>query len=413
MITALFTLVALLLVAWLTAAATAVRSVSRIWLRHWVERQLAGAGTIEAYLARPHRLVLSAGAGVAVLVTLAGTTLGAQPHAAGWSLALEGIALAIALLVLGQLVPRAIARRFAPALIPVLLPPLHAAAWILAPLMRATRAVGRAIRPRHRARPASPREGLADLLREGELEGIGEPDEIDIITGVVQFGEKVLRDVMTPRTEVFAVDATMAPADMARSVAQSGYSRVPVYRDSLDEVIGIVHVLDLLTTAGDRWPPLGQVSHAPATKRCSEMLFDMLRGQRHMVVVLDEFGGTAGVATLEDVLEELVGEIRDEHDEPAPPELPVAPNALVLDASTPLDAVGRQLNVELVSGEHDPAQSIGGLLVHRLGRIPVMGERFRFGELEVTVIDAEPARVRRLLVQRAQDSRVLELKFTR
>jgi putative hemolysin len=189
MITALFTLVALLLVAWLTAAATAVRSVSRIWLRHWVERQLAGAGTIEAYLARPHRLVLSAGAGVAVLVTLAGTTLGAQPHAAGWSLALEGIALAIALLVLGQLVPRAIARRFAPALIPVLLPPLHAAAWILAPLMRATRAVGRAIRPRHRARPASPREGLADLLREGELEGIGEPDEIDIISGVVQFGE--------------------------------------------------------------------------------------------------------------------------------------------------------------------------------------------------------------------------------
>jgi CBS domain containing-hemolysin-like protein len=139
----------------------------------------------------------------------------------------------------------------------------------------------------------------------------------------------------------------------------------------------------------------------------------MLRGQRHMVVVLDEFGGTAGVATLEDVLEELVGEIRDEHDEPAPPEPPVAPNALVLDASTPLDAVGRQLNVELVSGEHDPAQSIGGLLVHRLGRIPVMGERFRFGELEVTVIDAEPARVRRLLVQRAQDSRVLELKFTR
>jgi len=389
-ITVLLTFVALLLVAWLTAAATAVRSVSRIWLRHWVERQLAGAGTIEAYLVRPHRLVLSASAGVAVLVTLAGAVLGAQPHAAGWQLTLEGIALAIALLVLGQLVPRAIARRFAPGLIPVLLPPLHAAAWVLAP-----------------------REGIADLLREGELEGIGEPDEIDIITGVVQFGEKVLRDVMTPRTDVFAVDATLAPADMARSVAQSGYSRVPVYRESLDEIIGIVHVLDLLTTAGERWPPLGEVSHAPATKRCSEMLFEMLRGQRHMVVVLDEFGGTAGVVTLEDVLEELVGEIRDEHDEPESPEPSVAPSALVLDASTPLDTVRRQLDVELVPEDHDAAQSIGGLLVRGLGRIPVVGERFRLGDLEVTVIDAEPARVRRLLAQRGEDTRAIELKFTR
>jgi len=412
-ITVLLTFVALLLVAWLTAAATAVRSVSRIWLRHWVERQLAGAGTIEAYLVRPHRLVLSASAGVAVLVTLAGAVLGAQPHAAGWQLTLEGIALAIALLVLGQLVPRAIARRFAPGLIPVLLPPLHAAAWVLAPLLRATRTVGRAINPRHRARAASPREGIADLLREGELEGIGEPDEIDIITGVVQFGEKVLRDVMTPRTDVFAVDATLAPADMARSVAQSGYSRVPVYRESLDEIIGIVHVLDLLTTAGERWPPLGEVSHAPATKRCSEMLFEMLRGQRHMVVVLDEFGGTAGVVTLEDVLEELVGEIRDEHDEPESPEPSVAPSALVLDASTPLDTVRRQLDVELVPEDHDAAQSIGGLLVRGLGRIPVVGERFRLGDLEVTVIDAEPARVRRLLAQRGEDTRAIELKFTR
>jgi putative hemolysin len=411
-------IVAVLLVAWLTAAATAVRSVSRIWLRHWVEQQLSGSITAEAYLARPQRLVLAAGAGVALIVALAGTLLGTTFASRPWLLVVDVIALALAFLLLGQLVPRAIARRWAARLIPLLLPPLHAAAFVLNPLLRAARGIGRAASPRRRSAAALSREGIEDLLREGELEGIGEPAEIEIITGVVQFGEKVLRDVMTPRTDVFAVDASLPPQEMARTIAQSGYSRVPVYRDSLDEIIGMIHVFDVLKVGAEEMPPIREVAHAPATKRCSEMLFEMLRGQRHLAVVLDEFGGTAGIVTLEDVLEELVGDIRDEHDEPAPGAAMAtpsheAPRAAVIDASILLDELARRFGVSVPADMTDRAQSLGGAIVRALGRIPTPGERFRLGELELTVTDAEPARIRRVLVQRGESMRPVDLRAAR
>ena len=406
--------VAVLVVAWLTAAATAVRSVSRIWLRHWVERQLGGRGPSDAYLARPRRLVLAAGAGTAVTVALAGVVLGAAGAAAPARLALETVLLAAALLLLGQQLPRAIARHRATRLVPVLIPPLHAVAFVLSPALRAARAVGRAMGPRRRGRARTGRDGIEDLLREGELEGIGEPEEIEIIAGVVQFGEKTLRDVMTPRTNVFAVDVDMPPREMARAIARSGYSRVPVYRESLDEIVGMVHVFDLLESRGEAVPHLRPVAHAPGSRRCSEVLFEMLRSQRHVAVVLDEFGGTAGIVTLEDVLEELVGDIHDEHDEPLVPREPGSPpRAAVVDASTPLDEVERSIGAGAPNERNDRAQSVGGVLVRALGRIPAVGERFRLGELELTVVEAEPARVRRLLVQRAGPARPVELRTGR
>ncbi|MGH7646553.1 MAG: CNNM domain-containing protein, partial [Gemmatimonadaceae bacterium] len=214
------------IVAWLTAAATAVRSVSRVWLRRWAEQRLATpAGLGEsAVLARPQRLVLAAGAGTALLVAIAGALLGADDGGSVWALGGETIALVLAFLILGQLVPRAIARRWAPGLLPVLVPPLDVAAFILAPALDAARAVGRSLSPGSRLPLVPASENVEDMLREGEMEGIGEHDEIDIIAGLVEFGEKVVRDVMTPRTDVFAVDESMPPDEMARAIAQSGYS---------------------------------------------------------------------------------------------------------------------------------------------------------------------------------------------
>ena len=404
----------LALVAWLTAAATAVRSVSRIWLRQWAEQRLAGSGTGEALLARPQRLVLAAAAGTALAVAIAGVALGATYNGDAWSLAGDVAVLALAFLIVGQLVPRAVARRWAPRLLSVLMPPLEATSFVLSPVLAAARAVARPL-PRHpRTAAEQAHEGLEDLLRHGELEGIGEPAEIDIITGLVEFGEKVVRDVMTPRTEVFAVDADLPPREMARLIAQSGYSRVPVYRESLDHIIGMVHVFDVLKTGGEVTPPIRQVAHAPLTKRCSDVLFEMLRGQRHIAVVLDEFGGTAGIVTLEDVLEELVGDIRDEHDEPMPAAQPRdgPASAVVLDGSTPLDEVERRTGLALpgdpAGGER--AHTLGGAVVRALGRIPTLGERFRVGDVELIVVDAEPSRVRRVLVQRVDAARPIDLR---
>ncbi|MGH7718709.1 MAG: hemolysin family protein, partial [Gemmatimonadaceae bacterium] len=296
---------------------------------------------------------------------------------------------------------------------PVLVPPLRAVSWAMAPLLRAGRAVAAALDRRGRIEHEVTPDEIADLLREGELEGIGEPQEIEIITGIVMFGEKVVLDVMTPRTEVYAVDESMDPREMARAIAASGYSRVPVMRGSLDEIVGVVHVFDVLAAGGERMPALRQVAHTPGSKPCSEMLFDMLRGQRHLAVVLDEFGGTAGIVTLEDVLEELVGEINDEHDEPAAVDPAAAARAAVFDAQTDLEEVARRFGVEVTRDVAARVQSLGGVLLHSLGRIPQVGERFRVSGLELTVVEVERTRVRRVLVQRADASTATELRLTR
>jgi putative hemolysin len=407
-------LVALVFVAWLTAAATAVRSVSRIWLRHWAERQLGGSVT-EAYLAQPQRLLLASATATALAVTLVGTVMGARYGTAPAELAACVVVTALIFLLFGQLVPRAVGRHWASRLIPVLLPPLHASEFVLGPLIRASERLARAIFARRAGGEDSTRDGLQTLLREGELEGIGEPEEIEIITGVVEFGEKTLRDVMTPRTDVFALDEATPPPEMARAIARSGYSRVPLYRDSLDEIVGMVHVFDVLKVGAGGKPFVHEVAQAPATKHCSEMLFEMLRGQRHLAVVLDEYGGTAGIVTLEDVLEELVGDIRDEHDEPLPESESGGgmSGAAVIDASEPLDDVLRRFGMEQSVVDGGGAQSLGGVVVRALGRIPVLGERCRLGDLELTVIDAEPSRVLRLLVERASTIRSIALERVR
>ena len=198
------------IVAWLTAAATAVRSVSRIWLRHWVEQRLSGSGVAALYLERPHNLLLAASTGVALTVFWAGMLLATSAPVSVLAVAGRALAYALLLLVAGQLVPRAVGRRWATQLIPVLLPPLQLLEMMLGPALRLVRRLTGEERAAAALPEPTDEEALEELLREGELEGVGEAGEIAIISGVVEFGEKRVRDVMTPRPEVFAVPQDMS-----------------------------------------------------------------------------------------------------------------------------------------------------------------------------------------------------------
>jgi putative hemolysin len=316
--------ISIIIVASLTATASAVRSVSRIWLRHWVERRLSGAPAAALYLARPQRLILAATTGVALTVFAAGTFIGTSAPGTMLGRAEAIIGYALALLILGQLIPRAVARRWPSVIIPPLLPVLRVIEFALMPLLMIVRRLtGEALQEKQEAWDADT-DTLGELLREGELEGVGGHTEIAIIEGVVHFGEKRVRDVMTPVAEVFAVEVTVPAAEIARRIAQSGYSRVPVYRGSLDHIEGMVHAFDVLGATEAGLPPLRPVGIAAPTTACNDLLFRMLRDRRHLTVVRREDGTTAGIVTLEDLLEELVGDIRDEHDEPRPERPPAA-----------------------------------------------------------------------------------------
>lgn len=311
------------IVACLTAAATAVRSVSRIWLRHWVERRLSGAQTAALYLERPQRLLLAASTGVAMVVFVAGTFIATAVQGGVLAHARAIVLYALALLLLGQLVPRAVARRWSSVLIPVLLPLLRVAEFVFMPLLLLARTLTGESRRDASEQQHTDAEALEELLREGELEGVGEHTEIAIIEGVVQFGEKTLREVMTPQKDVFALSVATPAIEVARQVAQSRYSRVPMYGESLDDVKGVLHAFSLLEMEGDILPPLRPVTFATDGMPCNDFLFTMIRGRSHLAVVRDDSGATVGIVTLEDLLEELVGDIRDEHDEPVTPAVPL------------------------------------------------------------------------------------------
>jgi len=312
--TALVVAVAVLVVAWLTASAAAVRSVSRIWLRHWAERGGRGSAVVASYLERPTRLLLAASTAVMLTASLAGVALGATATGRPLATAARVAVAALALLLLGQLVPRAVGRRWGVALVPVLVPVLRLVDVVLGPPADAVRRFA-ARGAAHAVPEDEQRDALEDLLREGELEGVSAGEEAAIISGVVQFGEKRVADVMTPRADIFALDAALPMERIVREVAQSGYSRVPMYEGTIDDPVGMVRVFDIIMAAGAPmpWRPIAE---ARPEAYCNELLARMLRAQLHMVLVRDADGRTLGLVTLEDLLEELVGDIRDEHDEP-------------------------------------------------------------------------------------------------
>lgn len=310
-------IVALLVVAILTAGGMAVRSVSRIWLRHWAERQLRGAAAAVTYLERPHRLLTAANVGVALTLLIAGLFLGAAEKGIG--VAWSSLAFAGFVILAGQLIPRAIARRWPSAIAPFVLPVLRLADLVMTPLIVVGRIGARVVVKERAANlPLPERDAIQDLLREGELEGVGEREEIAIISGVVEFSEKVVREVMTPRSDIFALPDGVDPHTLAAQIAQSRYSRVPIYNGTLDNIVGMVHAFDVIKAHGEMPERIRPVAFSTSAAPCNELLFRMLRERLHLAIVQDG-SRTVGLVTLEDLLEELVGDIRDEHDEPDPP----------------------------------------------------------------------------------------------
>ncbi|HZM27758.1 MAG TPA: hemolysin family protein [Gemmatimonadales bacterium] len=263
----------------------------------------------------------------------------------------------------------------------------------LVPVLRGWSSILRVALP---ARTADRPQDLRSIWREGAAVGLTQDSELGLVGGVMTFAQRPVREVMTPRTELVAIAEDAALEDITQVFAQSGYSRIPVYRGTLDEIIGMLHAFDLFKLQPGDPLPIRPVAVAPASRSCGDLLLDMQRERRHLAVLLDEFGGTLGIATLEDLLEELVGEIFDEHDEGVQPATPGSATVFETDGTTPTSAVGEHFGVTFPTGQ---ASTIGGLVAELAGRIPNAGERFALLGLEFDVVQASPTRIERLLIR--------------
>ncbi|MBL0939633.1 MAG: CBS domain-containing protein [Gemmatimonadaceae bacterium] len=308
-------LISVAFVAVLTMSATSVRAVSRLWLRHWIERRTGGVGVMARYLERPTRLVHAAGTAAMLMIFSTGAWLAMAHGLDAWSFIPRVLVFLILLLVAGQVLPRAIARRWAAVLVPITVPLLRVVDLVLTPFHLVSHAVRRFVaRPSRAGVDEEVRDGLEELMRDGTFADIGTTEEMAIISGVMQFGDKVARDVMTPRRDMFMLRDGLPAAEVAREVATAGYSRVPVYRESPDQVVGMIHVFDVFRRRGESLPTVRPVPFTTGDKPAKDLLFELLRSRRQLAIVRD--GHTViGMVTLEDLLEELVGDIRDEHDD--------------------------------------------------------------------------------------------------
>ncbi len=290
----------------------------------------------------------------------------------------------------------------------ILLPALDRMASALAPVESAyarlvrwgARAVGA-----DEERPSADvvEEQILSAVEEGEREGILQRDETSMIESIVRFRDRQVSEVMTPRTEMICIDAEDDLEESVRVAIECGHSRIPVYQESKDNIIGILYVKDLLKYWNKREVRLAdvvrQAHFIPESKKIGA-LFREFRSQRfHIAIILDEFGGTSGLITIEDIIEEIVGEIADEFEkvEPRAEFQRVSADVVEFDARLPVRELNERLDLALPQG--DGYDTVGGFLFSAMGRVPAVGEGFELGPARLEVVEADERRINRLRVR--------------
>ena len=362
------------------------------------------------YLDHPQRLfvparLLKGVMTVATTVLMAGVT-GVGP--AGVPVLL--VAVLGFLLVTEHLVPLLLVRRDPEHVLSLLLPSFDAVCRMLSPITTPLLRVGRTRRgPVHGNGDAAADTAGADTVvvaDASEPETLQEGQAREMLRSLVDFRETMVREVMTPRADIVAVPAAATVGQLQALFRDQEYSGIPVYEDTLDNVIGFVFVKDLihLPTAADPAAPMTTLVRAadranfvPETKRVPDLLREFQRNRLQMAIVVDEYGGTAGLVTIEDLLEEIVGEIRDEYDTEVEPVVDEGNGRWVFSGKAHAEELRDRVGLEI---DGEGFETVGGYLLSRLGRVPAVGEHLELDGLQVDVLEAERRRIIRVRVTR-------------
>lgn len=249
-------------------------------------------------------------------------------------------------------------------------------------------------------------EEIQAFLDVGEEEGIFEEEETRIIQQLVEFGETLVREVMVPRTDMAALPMTATREEMREYMVETRHSRIPVYRDTVDDIVGMVHVRRLLGGYSSETEDQGledlvqPMPVVPESKKVAELLREMQTRHEHIALVVDEYGGTAGLVTLEDLLEEIVGEIQDEDQTEETGIRQLAPDVFLVDGDTELGDLEQHLGQEL---DAEGCTTAAGLVIRHLGRLPTKGEKLRIGSLHIRVTRADDRKIQELRIRRDHD----------
>ncbi|MEZ5115810.1 MAG: hemolysin family protein [Candidatus Nanopelagicales bacterium] len=412
----------IVLSALLIAGETAVARVSRVRVEELRREGRRGADRLLTVVDDRARYVnvllfLSSAASTTAVAFVTFVCVDSLPWAVGWSLTLAIVVMVVVRYVALGVAPRTLGRQHAERIALRAAGPARAFAALLGPITTLLILLGNALTPGkgYRQGPFDTQAELRELVDLAEADRLIEDDEAQMIHSVFELGDTVAREVMVPRTEMVSIERTKTLRQAMSLGLRSGFSRIPVTGDNTDDVVGIVYLKDVTRRTFEHRDAeqserveslMRQAYFVPDSKRVDDLLREMQAARVHMAVLVDEYGGTAGIVTIEDILEEIVGEIADEYDTESPEVQQLADGGWLVSARMHLDDLAELLDVDLDAEEED-VDTAAGLLAKRLGRVPIpgasvevegyrlvaeeaAGRRNRIGRLRVTPLASAP-----------------------
>jgi putative hemolysin len=413
----------ILLNGFFAAAEISLISLRKSRVRHLVKSGNTKARKIQKLQEEPERFLATIQVGVTLIGTLAATFGGViaikhiKPFLASlpvefFKTTSEPLAVGIVVsvityltLVFGELVPKSLAIRYAEkfafstsTFVDVLSRTFH---WVLRMLTASSNfIIGLFVSSDDREPSLVSEDEVKYLIREGRKSGVFEPSEEDLIHSVFRFTDTVVKEVMVPRTEIVALDAESDVDTILRTMNEKGFSRLPVYSETIDNVIGVVYLKDILAHHMEQRPfKLDQVIRkpyiVPPNKNVSVLLKEMREKRIHLALVGDEYGGTDGLVTMEDLIEEIVGDIQDEQEKVLREIDEIAANRYLVDGKTNIEKVNERLGVSL---PEDEFETIGGFVLGLFGRLPAEGDQVKYQDMMFTVLRLRKNRISRIRV---------------
>ena len=395
---------------------TALTSVGRLRVRFLAEQGSQSAAILQRLRSDPNRFLstvlftntlalIVASTATALMSDSILTRLGIASFWRLWATLLVSVVLSVVLLIVAEVTPKTLAIAHAERWSLIAAGPVDRFATFLSPILWTVTIISRGITGGRAARaPYLTEEELLTVLHVSEEQGVIEEQEHQMIHGIIEIGDKTVREVMVPRTDIIAVDKGATLREIAKLFKQHRHTRMPVFERDIDNVIGLIHTKDLLlyyTLSApqkfDMDKVLRPIEFTPEQKKVDELLNEMRVKKQHMAIVVDEYGGTAGVVTLEDLLEEIVGEIRDEYDTTEEEQLILlSDHEARVDAGFPLEELNERLHLGIEeSGDYD---SVGGYVHSMLGKIAEAGDSFQTGHARFTVEKVKGRRIESIRV---------------
>ena len=407
----------LVLSALFSSSETALTTVNRIRIRTLAGQGDKRAMTLLAVLQNPEKMlsVILIGNNV---VNLYASSLATTVTLSLFGSKLVGVAtgiLTLAVLVFGEVAPKTMASRNAEQIALRAAGPVKCLMWLFTPLVFVVNNLARLVMKlfgadRPGKRELMTAEELRTIVQVGHEDGVIENSEQKMIDNVFDFGDRSARDIMIPRIDMTCIDVEAGYDELMEVVREEKYTRIPVYKESADTIVGILNIKDLLFRAQDKPFRIAELMRKPLftyeQKKTSELMVEMRKNYTNLAIVLDEYGVTAGMVTMEDILEEIVGEIRDEYDRDEEKSIRrIAPNTYLIEGNVKIDDVNEVLQLHLASEDYE---SIGGYVLEQLEHFPKEGECVTKGGISFTVTRMEQTRIAEVKLSLAPEKSVVK-----